>query len=471
MQILVLESSTSNSKALLYSTEAGVMDMAVVEYLPENNSNGTQDAEGVFRQTAELGRRLCEGHKIDLIVLGNAFHSVLLCDRNMKPVTRVYSWAWTEPSELCNRLREDKEYTLKYYKNTGCMVNAIYPAFKLLYFKEKGYPMRDYYIFGQGDYNTFRLTGQRIVTDCMVSGSGLLNIHTKKYYTDILDQIGITEDQLCRLVTYKETVPLSKEGAELLGLQPGIPVMPPCGDGALNQVGVGALKEGVMTFSVGTSAALRLTTHKPLIPDEPSTWCYLSPVTWMSGAATSGACNSTDWYKENFYNLSYSDIEKNSSDVKDTPIFLPFLFGERCPGWQDERKGAFVNIQPHHNNRDFYCAVQEGILFNLYQCYKVLCRLNGTPGRIILSGGIVHSVFWTQMCADIFGADMEIPEIGQSSLMGAVVLGLEKLGYIRDLNDFSFPVKRIVRPNPDKKEFYARKFEEYMYWYNKLSSH
>jgi len=75
------------------------------------------------------------------------------------------------------------------------------------------------------------------------------------------------------------------------------------------------------------------------------------------------------------------------------------------------------------------------------------------------------------MCADIFGADMEIPEIGQSSLMGAVVLGLEKLGYIRDLNDFSFPVKRIVRPNPDKKEFYARKFEEYMYWYNKLSSH
>lgn len=348
------------------------------------------------------------------------------------------------------------------------MVNAIYPAFKLQYFKEQGYNLEDYFIFGQGSYNTYRLTGKRIVTDCMASGSGLLNIRDKKYDAGILKEIGINEDQLCEIVTYKDMVPLSEEGAKLLGLNAGIPVMPPCADGALNQVGVGALEEGVMTFSVGTSAAIRLITAKPIIPDEPSTWCYLSPTSWLSGAASSGACNCTDWFIDNFYHASYKEIEESSYDVIDSPIFLPFLFGERCPGWQDDRKGAFIDIQPNHTKADFYLAAQEGILFNVFQSYKVLCELNGIPRKIILSGGILKSDFWTQMCVDIFGTEMEIPTVDQSSLMGAVVLASEGMGAISDIKDFIFEKGQIIKPNPQKKEFYLKKYEKYEYWYHKL---
>lgn len=470
MLILALESSTTSAKAMLYSTTDGVLDIKTKEYLPEHNDVKTQDPDGVFMETVELGKAVADNHEIDCIVLGGAWHSVFLCDKDMKPQTKVFSWANTSAAKIADSIRENKEDVLNFYKTTGCMVNAIYPAFKLMYFKEQGYNLEDYYIFGQGSYNTYRLTGRRVVTDSMASGSGLLNIHTKKYEPSILEQIGIKEDQLCEIITYRDTLPLSKVGAELLGLKEGIPVISPCADGALNQVGAGALEEGIMTFSVGTSAAIRLSTDRPIIPDEPSTWCYLSPVMWLSGAATSGATNCIDWFKDNFYDISFTEIEENSQDLDDTPVFLPFLFGERCPGWEDGKRGGFVAIEPHYTNVEFYQAIQEGILFNVYQCYEVLTKLNGKPKKIMLSGGILKSKYWTQMCADIFQAEMETPEMDQASLMGAIVLASEQVGAISDPREFKFPEGEIIKPNPDKADFYKKKYEKYLYWYNRISN-
>ena len=157
--------------------------------------------------------------------------------------------------------------------------------FKLLYLREQGACLKDYYILGQGSYITFRLTGHRAVSDCMASGSGLMNIHSRRYDAALLDTLDVDEECLSPIHHYTETLPLDAEGAALLGLRPGIPVIPVCSDGGLNQIAIGGYRMGAMSFSVGTSAAIRLSTQKPVLPDHPATWCYLSPVGYMSGAA------------------------------------------------------------------------------------------------------------------------------------------------------------------------------------------
>ena len=127
-------------------------------------------------------------------------------------------------------------------------------------------------------------------------------------------------------------------------------------DGGLNQNGVGAIKENVMTFSVGTSGAMRISTAKPMIPKSPSTWCYLSPKGWLSGAATAGCCNCIDWFVEHVAagKTDYSQLEQGEDEILDTPIFLPFLFGERCPGWNDKRGGGFAGLKAGHDIKDMY---------------------------------------------------------------------------------------------------------------------
>ena len=332
-----------------------------------------------------------------------------------------------------------------------------------------GYDLSKYIIMGQGTYNNYRLTGQRVITPCLASGSGLLNTWTKSFDPELMAELGIREEQLSRLVAYDQTFPLTEEAAQALGVQAGVPVIPTNSDGGLNQVGTGAVADGVMTFSVGTSGAIRLTTSKPVLPKEPSTWCYMSPKNWMSGAATNGCCNCLDWFKEQvgMSRLSYGELERGISDWENNPVFLPFLFGERCPGWNDEREGGFVRILPRHKLPDLYLAVQEGILFNLYHCYRILSEVNGCPTHIRFSGGILHSEQWTQMCADIFQRELEVNRNEHGSLLGGAVLAMELLGVIDDACTYQPEVSRIIRPDPARAEFYQRKFQRYLECYNK----
>lgn len=467
MKYLALESSTSSAKALLYDAETKQLTVRTREY-PQMHEDATlHSAESVYEQTMAVGKELLNGETdIAMIALGGTWHSLCLFDAKMNPQSPVYPWCYTEASDLCRELREDKAYVEEYYHKTGCMVNAIYPFFKLKMLLRQGCELKNGFIGGQGVYNTWKMTGHRVVTECTASGTGLLNIHKKCYEPSLLEELGISEALLPEIVPYQQTFPLIKDAAERLGLPEGIPVIPSNSDGGLNQIGVGALKKGVMTFSIGTSGAIRLTTFKPVLPDLPGTWCYLSPKSWLSGAATSGACNCIDWFKRSFAgSMSYEELERGSRPDKNLPIFLPFVFGERCPGWNDDRRGAFENLHTGHAVPDLYRAVQEGILFNLYQCYQHLVSVNEVPERIKLSGGILNSPLWTQMCADIFGKEMEVDPQSQSSLMGGIVLAMELNGQMEEAESLIIHPSTVIHPNPELKQFYKKRYEMYMGFY------
>ena len=113
-----------------------------------------------------------------------------------------------------------------------------------------------------------------------------------------------------------------------------------------------------------------------------------------------------------------------------------------------------------------YKAVQEGVLFNLYQCYEVLSTVNGEPEHIRFSGGILNSPAWTQMCADIFQRPLEVDTNEHASLMGGAVLAMENLGIIPDVKTYSPEPERIIMPDPSKAEHYREKYDRYCYYYN-----
>jgi gluconokinase len=468
--ILVLESSTTSAKAMLLNAEDQLYDIETKAYPLYFNDATLHDAESVFMETAALGRALCAGKKINAIAIGATWHNIMLCDSKYRPATPVYNWTNTEAADICRALRADESYVNNYYHRTGCMVNAIYPAFKLKLLKERGYRLSDYQIADQGTYNYYRLTGERVVTGCMLSGEGFLNIREKSLDRVIMEELGIDETNFAKVAEYRYSAPLSETGARLLGIDKGVPVIAACPDGALNQIGAGALGRGIMTISVGTSGAARVATPEPVLPDIPGTWCYLAPGAWISGAAISGCCNCVDWYKEKVFGLdkSYGDIENALGGALDTPVFLPFLYGERCPGWHDERQAGFFGVKPRHTRYDFYRSVLEGVLFNLYQCYNVLSKLNGVPRKIKLSGGIVNSPFWSQMCADIFNMEMEVDSAQHGSLMGAAALGMEKLDILDRLTDFSVSARATIRPDTGGSDKYKSQYERYLYYYEKM---
>jgi len=468
MPVLVLEASTSSAKAMLYDNDTGCAQEESFPYPANISSGGKQDTEGVFLAILEAGKKLAEGKDITAIAVSGVWHSISICDKNMQPAAPTYTWEFTGASDVCRNVRNDRELANRFYKKSGCMPNTAYQPYTLRYLADNGMELKDKLLSSQAGYNFYRLTGERIETASIISGMGLLDTHRLTYNTDAMDFAGISENQFGKLGSYKTICPLNTECANLLGIAPGTPVVAPHSDGALNQVGNGATSPGIMTLSVGTSAAIRVCTDAPVLSDPPGTWCYVGAEGWLCGAATAGACNCINWFKETALEnkWSYSELELSLLDESKTPVFLPFLFGERCPGWQDERRGGFYQIDSGVTVPQMYRAVCEGVLFNIYQCYEIIKRYVGIPRRIIMSGGILNSAGWSQIATDIFGCDIALSETAQASMLGGAALALHASGLLPSLTDFKDSSSRVISPRNEIGALFLEKYKRYLDCYN-----
>lgn len=470
MLVLALESSTSSAKAMLYDTQRGVLDTVTTRYPSSCSRNGVSDTEAIFNLTMEAGRRVAAGKEVAAVALCCIWHSVAVCDLKMRP-GNTYSWNWLAPSKLCREARKDALLTDKFYQRTGCVPHVIYVRQMLRYLRENGICLKEKRLPSQGAYTFFQLTGEFLESANVMSGTGLLNTGACKYDDFALEYAGIDSEQLGELGDYQTIRPLSARGAEWLGIQAGIPVVPAHADGALNQIAAGAAQVGRMTLSVGTSGAIRMATAQPVLPKGHELWCYRGVTDWMSGAATNGACNCLDWFRETVLGgkIAFSTLDAEEIPLENLPVFLPFLFGERNPGWRDERKGGFVDLRPEHGIREMYRAIQLGVLFHLYQCYEVLIKNVGAPQMICASGGILYSPRWTQLLADVFGTSIHCVKDVAASTVGAAVLAMHAAGAIEDVRMFDRDVQNatVVAPRIEGVERCAALYQRYLEYYNR----
>ena len=463
--ILVLEASTTSAKAMVYHPEKGTIRVLSKPYANAGEDRSLLDAGTVWRDILELGRQVvwdCK-EEIELVSLCSVWHSLLLCGPDGEPCGPIYSWADVSAAETTAEIRRDREFTRLLYRCSGCMVHAMYPLYKLIHLRRQGMELGDKFAFCQGSYLFFKLTGERLTSDFIAAGTSLLDVAERRYAPRLLAMTGMAEAQFPRLCNCRETRPLREESARLLGLRAGIPVMVPGPDGGLNQVGAGALHPGEMTLSVGTSGALRVSVPRPTFSLEGGTWCYLAPDGWLCGSATASAAGCVDWLAKGVLGgrSSYAELERELTPHRGMPYFLPFINGERCPGWRDERRAVFWGLGAENGAAELYYAVLEGVLFNLFQWYEELVELCGAPDTIRVSGGICKSNFWLQMLADIWQRELVVSNNEQASMLGAAVLGMQVLGKLERLEHYRPSGDRVILPDPCMAEYYRQRFHEW----------
>ncbi len=471
MAILVLEASTSAAKAMVYEPQKGVVNMITRMY-PESVSDGSAiEADGMMAMIFEIGNEAAAGYDIEVVALNCTWHSVLITDSSIRPKTRILTWAWRDASAIAMPIRANEELTRTLYYETGCMPHAIYPLYKLMLLQKQDMIKPDDKVLDQGSFLYHRLTGELRASTSLISGTALMNTHNLDWNQHTIEMAGISVNQLPELQRYSKEntyATLLPEAARLLGVKPGIPVGLPYPDGSMNQVGAGALKPGIMTLSVGTSGALRVTSDKPILPQSPGTWCYYAPDRYICGAATNGATNCVDWFKITFSpEMSYKEMDNMvlRADMSTPPTFLPFLYGERCPGWMDSRRGGFAGILAAHRLPELYAALLEGILFNLYQCYELLTTATDAPYEIRISGGINNSRIWSQMAADLWNQPLRIAKSSQASLLGGAAMGMAALGLINSPEDFEGDRGLPSEPNPENSALIRARYQQYLEFY------
>ena len=202
---------------------------------------------------------------------------------------------------------------------------------------------------------------------------------------------------------------------------------------------------------------------EPKLPENHALWCYYGVDGWVSGAAISGACNCVNWFMERALGrkLSFDELEQGDWNLEDLPVFLPFLFGERCPGWNDARRGGFLGVLPEHGPKELYRGLLAGILCNLYQCYETLCACSQEPLDIRVSGGVLHSPQWTQMLADFLQRELLCANEPDASTIGAALLAAHAAGDPAPLGQGSNTSMHRVRPRASQAEACRSLYERY----------
>jgi xylulokinase len=266
--------------------------------------------------------------------------------------------------------------------------------------------------------------------------------------------------------------------AALTGLRAGTPVVAGGGDQAANGVGVGAVVEGVMALSLGTSGVVFAATDRPLV--EPAgrvhSFCHAVPGRWHLMSVMLSAAGSLRWFRDALApGTSFAALSEEAATAPAGAadlLFLPYLSGERSPHPDPLARGAFVGLTLAHERRHLVRAVMEGVAFGLRDGLDLMVGAGlPAPGQIRASGGGTASPLWCQVLADVLDAEIATVTTTEGAAFGAAMLAAVGSGWFASVEEAATALvatTRMAGPGPDR-ERYADRHAAYRELYPALA--
>lgn len=385
------------------------------------------------------------------IALSTVMHSFVGLDNDKEPLMNIQTWADSRSSNIVSKLKNNKKLVEDFYKKTCCPIHACYPLAKILWLYENNPVLfrKIKYIGSLKDYLFYKLTGKWMIDHSTASTSGMYNVNVMNWDNEILEYAKIFIEMMPQIVSTTHSETISNEVANHLNMTEGLPIVIGATDGVLVNVGIGAVNEGQISATIGTSGALRMLTNKPMIDKKMRTWCYnLTDDMWVCGGAINNGGMILRWIKDKIMHYSKNQMENldidpydlmtlKASKIKpgsDGLILLPFFTGERAPYWNSELRGLFFGFSLNHGRSHMIRAAMEGICFSLNSVYEALQEF-GEIKDIRVSGSFTKSDLWMQIFADILGHNIILPENSEGAAFGAAVLGFIASGEIKNIKD------------------------------------
>jgi D-xylulose kinase len=384
------------------------------------------------------------------------------------------SRAGKECAELTEKVGRDRLVSI-----TGNPAIAGFTAVKILWIKnhEPEIYKKIARILLPKDYIRYCLTGEFFSEASDSSGTQLLNLKRREWSDEILNILDIDRKLLPELKGSAETAgKISALAAKETGLIEGTLVAGGAGDQAASAIGLGAIREGVITDTIGSSGVVFAAADGPKI--DPSgrvqSFCHANGK-WHLMGVTQGAGLSLSWLRDNIcgeeksraestgvsaYKLMDEEAERVSAGSGGL-IFLPYLAGERSPILDPKARGVFFGLSQSHTKAHMIRSVLEGVTFSQYDCLKVLNDIGITASEIRMGGGGAKSPFWRQMFADVFNVKTVAMTVPDAGTLGASLLAGVSCGLFPSIES---AVEKYIKPSDfslPKDSGYEKVFEKY----------
>lgn len=464
-RVLILDIGSSSARACIFDGAArGIPPLPEMRrrYRWRNEPEGAMEIDPDLL-VAEVGHLLDAASAqvrsaggVLAVGIATFWHSIMGVDAAGVPSTPLYGWGDTRAGGAALELRERVDEA-PLHRRTGCFLHPSYPFVRLAWLRtaDPGAFARTARWVSFPEYLAWRLLGRWRVSLSMASGSGLLDVHSGDWDEEALSIAGIERSSLSPLVDADDRLGgLSASFAPRWPELSGVPWFPALGDGACANAGSGALGPASPGVTIGTSAAVR-TLWQPagsvLIPDD--IWCYrLDRRWWVAGGALSNGGGALAQLRRM---LALPAGSEEDPAIEALPpaghglTVLPFLRGERGPGWTDERGGSVVGLTDTTRPEEILRAWMEAIAYRIVRVERRLEDVIGPASRVIASGGALQaSAAWTRILADALDRPVLLAAEPEETSRGAALVVLEALGVVPDLAVFAAAPAWRIEPDP-----------------------
>ena len=413
---------------------------------------------------------------IRALSLATQVDGVVPIDSNGNPLHPAIIWMDRRAAVQCEhvrpRLRDEQIFEL-----TGLNLDASHVAPKIRWLADEHPEIyeRTAYFLLPGSYMAYVLTGELGVDYSNASSTLLLDVHAKTWSTIMADAFEIDLKRLAPVGAANATLGhLRPDRAEALGLSTETQVMIGCGDEHAACLGAGVTQPGLVGDISGTAEPVCAASPEAVF--DPTrlveTHCHADPDLWLLENPGFVSGGNYRWYRDQFAKgETYAALDSEAAQVPagaEGMTFLPSLMGAMAPTWNESARGIFAGFTLAHTRGHFVRALLEGSAYAVRDITTQMQAAGIQLNEVRVVGGGARSHLWNQIKADVTGLQVKVPEITETTALGAAFLALVGTGAYATLNEASENIVKIrecLDPDLGAQSIYTEAYERYRQTY------
>jgi xylulokinase len=474
---LGLDLGTTNVKALVVDRGGRVVasGSAAVSRHCRPDGSVEQDIEQIWGATCQAVRQAAssvDAAAIEAVGVSSQGGALQLLDGEDRPLGPVISWLDSRGRPFDEQLVRElgEEF---FAAHAGCHTCLMTPGQVLRLRARSPETMAKTAAIGYvGDMIVHRLCGRRAHDATSLSIALLYNPSLGRADPELLERLGLREDQLPDLVAADEPAgSLRADAAAATGLPAGIPVSPAVHDQYAASLGSGSVHEGDVSLGTGTAWAMianstgltRPATREAILCQHPVPGLFGQLLSMVNGGSAiewamrlSGssqvACEEVD--------AMLQTAGPGSDGLCFWPLLAPTL-GPKAAAFQG---GRIDGLRFSHGPSHLVRAAVEGLACELARHLDLLAEAGCPVLRLVMCGAAATSRTTPQIAADVPGRPATCAGEPAISAFGAAVLAramVEKDTGLARLAEQLAPASRTFVPG-ENAATYGRLLERYL---------
>jgi glycerol kinase len=439
--ILAIDQGTTGTTCLVFDEQAKLRSRAYREFGQHFPRPGwvEHDADEIWEVTRGVALEALRSAgipaaQVSAVGITNQRETVVAWDaRTGAPLHRAIVWQDRRTAERCDELR-DQGLEALVRERTGLVIDPYFSGTKIEWLLRNVPGLRERADRGDVRFGTIdawlslKLTGRAATDWTNASRTMLFDINKLRWDEELCAMLGVPP------ATLPEPVPSAQAIAEtdpepFLGVR--APLAGMAGDQQAALFGQAALEPGLgkNTYGTGSFVLQNAGPHPP--PVRPG---LLTTVAWgiedradyaleasifVTGAAV-------QWLRDGLGILSEpgeTEAMARAVDSNDGVYFVPALTGLGSPHWDPYARGTILGITRGTTREHLARAALEAIAYQTVDAVDAMEAASGKRlAELRADGGAVANAWLMQFQADVLGRPVVVPEVSETTAMGAAFL-------------------------------------------------